>query len=165
MLTLLRRRLTEEEATEVATWAYPPPFDLYDSDPRNPHLFTARTADSEGYHPAVDEDGRVLPFAVVGPEARVRGQQPVPGTVDVGMGVHPDVTGRGLGTHLVAQVVALARDLGAASAVRAAVATFDERSLALCRSAGFRPVKDFTGPGDRPFRELVLTLDGGHRSG
>ncbi len=158
---LLRRPFTEAEAAEVAGWAYPPPFDLYDSDPRGPGLFLARGADGSGYYPAVDGDGRVLAFAVVGPEARVRGQEPAPGTVDVGMGVHPTATSGGLGTHLVAQVVQLARDLGATTAVRAAVATFDERSLALCRATGFRPVRDFTGPGDRPFRELVLPLDGG----
>nr|WP_281252160.1 GNAT family N-acetyltransferase [Geodermatophilus saharensis] len=141
----------------------PPPFDLYDSDPCSAALFLVRDADGAGYHPAVGRDGRVLAFAVVGPEAWVRGQEPAPGTVDVGMGVHPAATSRGLGTHLVGQVVDLARDLGATTAVRAAVAVFNERSLALCRSAGFRPVRDFPGPGDRPFRELVLVLDGSRR--
>jgi [ribosomal protein S18]-alanine N-acetyltransferase len=156
--TLLRRPFTPEEARAVAAWAYPPPFDLYDGDPGNPGLFLARDADGGGYYPAVDGDGSVVAFAVVGAEARVRGQEPAEGVVDVGMGVHPDATSGGLGTALIAQVVDLARDLGATSAVRAAVAVFNERSLALCRSAGFRPVRDFEGPGGRTFRELVLPL-------
>jgi L-amino acid N-acyltransferase YncA len=160
MVTLLRRPFTAEEAAEVAGWAYPPPHDLYDSDPANPALFTTRKPDGGGYYPAVDDDGALLAFAVVGAEARVRGQEPVDGVVDIGLGVRPDVTSRGLGTRLVAQAVALARDLGARTGVRAAVAVFNDRSLALCRSAGFRPVRDFPGPGDRPFRELVLPLDG-----
>ena len=37
----------------------------------------------------------------------------------------------------------------------------NERSLALCRSAGFQPVRDFEGPGGRTFRELVLPLSDG----
>jgi ribosomal-protein-alanine N-acetyltransferase len=90
----------------------------------------------------------------------VRGQEPADGVVDVGMGVRPDATNTGLGTALVGQVLELARELGATSA-RAAVAVFNERSLALCRAAGFRPVRDFAGPGDRPFRELVLPLTAG----
>lgn len=155
MLELLRRPFTAEEAREVASWAYPPPFDLYDS--RDPELFAARGPDGAGYYPAVE--GRLVAFAVVGAEARVRGQEPAEGIVDVGMGVRPDATGSGLGTALVAQVVALAVELGAATGVRAAVATFNERSLALCRSAGFRPVRDFEGPGGRTFRELLLPLE------
>jgi L-amino acid N-acyltransferase YncA len=163
VLLLLRRPFTAEEAREVAGWAYPPPFDLYDSDRGNPDLFVARDRDGGGYYPAVDADGRLVAFAVVGAEARVAGQEPADGVVDVGMGVRPDTTSSGLGTALVGQVVALARDLGATSGVRAAVALFNERSLAVCRSAGFRPVRDFEGPGGRTFRELVLRL--GHGEG
>ncbi len=159
MVRLLRRPFTSGEAQEVAAWAYPPPYDLYDSS--DPHLFLARGEDGAGYYPAVDDDGQLVAFAVVGVEARVRGQQPAGGVVDVGIGVRPDTTGIGVGTALVGQVVDLARELGASSAVRAAVAVFNERSLALCRSAGFRPVRDFEGPGGRTFRELVLPLDGG----
>jgi len=161
VLTLLRRPFTEAEARDVAAWAYPPPYDLYDGDPANPDLFLSRGADGEGYYPAVDDAGHLVGFAVAGPEARVRGQQPADGVVDVGMGVRPSATSSGLGTALVEQVVALARELGATTAVRAAVAVFNERSLALCRSAGFLPVRDFAGPGDRTFRELVLPLRAG----
>ena len=161
VLTLLRRPFTVEEAGQVAGWVYPPPFGLYDSDLGNPALFLARGAGGDGYYPALDDEGRLVAFAVVGTEARVRGQEPTAGIVDVGMGVRPDATSGGLGTALVAQVIALARDLGATSGVRAAVATFNERSIALCRSAGFRPVRDFGGPGGRPFREFVLPFHDG----
>ena len=161
MVTLLRRAFTADEAREVAAWGYPPPFDVYDPDRGDPELFVARHPDGAGYYPAVDDDGRLVAFAVIGAEARVAGQEPADGVVDVGMGVRPDATSRGLGTALVGQVVDLARDLGATSGVRAAVAVFNERSLALCRSAGFRPVRDFEGPGGRTFRELVLPLKAG----
>jgi GNAT superfamily N-acetyltransferase len=158
VLALLRRPLTAEEARDVAGWSYPPPFDLYDSDPGHADLFLARDADGAGYYPAVDHLGRLVAFAVVGAEARVRGQEPADGVIDVGMGVRPDATSIGLGTALVGQVVDLARELGATRSVRAAVAVFNERSLALCRSAGFQPIRDFEGPDGRTFRELVLPV-------
>lgn len=163
VLDLLRRHPTEEEARELATWAYPPPFDLYDA--ADPATFLTTGAPGEGCYPAVDDDGRLVAFAVLGAEARVLGQEPADGVVDVGIGVRPDVTGRGLGGALVGQVVALAAELTGARAARAAVAAFNERSLALCRSAGFEDVRQFSGPGGRPFRELVRRLDAPLRAG
>ena len=155
--TLLRRTLTRDEAGDLAGWTYPPPFDVYDSG--DAELFLSRTADGEGYFPAVDDAGRLVAFAVIGGEARVRGQEPAEGVVDIGLGVRPDAIGRGVGTALVGQVVALARDLTGAPMARAAVALFNQRSLALCRSAGFEGVRDFPGPGGKPFRELLLRPD------
>jgi len=156
--TLLIRPFTEDEARSVAAWTYPAPYDLYDVDPDDTDLFTHRDADGSGYYPALDDTGAVVAFCVVGPEARVRGQQPQDGVLDVGIGVHPDHTSRGLACELLEQIAVLARDLFQPHQLRTAVATFNQRSLALCRKAGFTPVRDFVGPGDRLFRELICPL-------
>nr|WP_240896098.1 GNAT family N-acetyltransferase [Kineococcus siccus] len=156
---MVTRRFTPAEALSVAAWTYPPPFDLYDVDPAKTELFTARDAEGLGCYPAVDGDGTVVAFCVLGPEARVRGQRPEDGILDVGLGVHPAQTGRRIGSDLVEQVVTLARDLARHRRLRAAVATFNERSLALCDAAGFVAVRDFTGPGDRTFREFTRALN------
>jgi len=141
--TLLTRSFTDDEARSVTAWNYPPPFDLYNIDPGNTALFTDRDEAGHGYYPALDENGTVVAFCVVGPEARVRGQQPQDEVLDIGLGVHPDHTSRGLASELLEQVDALARDL------------FQPRQ----RRAGFTPARDFTGPGDRTFRELTRNLD------
>jgi ribosomal-protein-alanine N-acetyltransferase len=153
---LLRRPVSGTEAAQAAGWHHPPPFDVYDS--ADAGVLLRRGPDGEGYYPAVDDAGMLVAFAVIGAEARVLGQEPADGVVDVGMGVRPDVTGRGLGGALVVQVLALAAEVTGATAARAAVAAFNERSLALCRSAGFRDVRRFDGPGGRTFVELVVPL-------
>jgi ribosomal-protein-alanine N-acetyltransferase len=160
LVRLLRRPLSEIEAREAAAWRYPPPFDIYNADPDYPELFVTRTAAGEGYYPAVNEDGELVAFCVLGAEARVRGQAPATGTLDVGMGVHPDWTSQGVGTKLVTSMVGLAIATCAPHDLRSAVATFNTRSLALCRHAGFCTVRDFTGPAGRTFRELALPLNG-----
>lgn len=153
MVTVLRRPITVSEARALAGWAYPPPFDLYDG--ADPALYLHRGDGGEGYYVAVDDADEVVGFAVLGAEARVRGQQARPGVVDVGLGVRPDLTGRGIGGRLLRGTISLAEELSGPAPLRAAVASFNDRSLALCRSAGFRPVRDFPGPGGRPFRELL----------
>ncbi|MDP9461965.1 MAG: hypothetical protein M3Q22_17480 [Actinomycetota bacterium] len=89
MLTLLTRPFLKDEARAAASWSYPAPFDVYNVDPGNWHLFLRRTPDGEGYYPAVDEDGAVVAFCVFGAEARVRGQEPQAETLDLGVGVRP----------------------------------------------------------------------------
>ncbi len=73
--------------------------------------------------------------------------------------MRPDLTSRGLASELLPQVAALAQNLFQPSQLRTAVATFNERSLALCHKAGFTAVRDFTGPAGRTFRELIRPLD------
>ena len=102
--TLLKRPFTPDEARIVGAWTYPPPFDRYNVDPTNTSLFTHRDPDGSGYYPATDNDGTLVAFCVFGPEARVRGQQPQDEVLDVGLGVHPDLTSRGLASSLFEQV-------------------------------------------------------------
>ena len=157
-VTLLDRPLTSEEARAIATWSYEPPFDLYElSAERAVALLTARDADGLGYYP-VEVGREVAGFVCFGPEGRVAGQEPEPGTVDVGAGLHPDRVSQGLATALLPEVVRFATERFGASRLRAAVAEFNERSIRLCTSAGFLPVREFAGPAGRPFVELVLEV-------
>jgi len=142
----------------VAAWAYPAPFDIYNVHPADLDLFLRRSPTGEGYYPALDQDGAVVAFAVFGAEARVRGQEPLDGVLDVGLGVHPERMSQGVASELLDQVLALGRELFRPHAIRTAVAMFNERSMALCRKAGLRPTREFSGPSDRAFAELQVPL-------
>ena len=153
------RLLTEAEARGIASWAYEPPFDVYDLTGYGGavRLLTARGADGSGYYP-LQQGADVVGFACFGPEGRVPGQEPEAGTLDVGLGLDPAPVGQGLGTALLPELVRFAVERFGARRLRAAVAAFNERSLRLCATAGFRAVREFTGPGGRRFVELVIDL-------
>ncbi len=156
-VALLDRLLTREEARSIAAWSYEPPFDFYDFSGDAVRVLTTRDARGYGYYPV--QAGRdVIGYVCFGPEGRVSGQDDVPGTVDVGAGIEPGLLSQGLASSLLPEVVRFAAERLAADRLRAAVAAFNERSLRLCTSAGFRPVREFAGPDDRPFVELVLDL-------
>jgi len=140
----------------VTSWSYPCPHDVYNLDASAAALFLDRSSDDHGYYPAVDTEGALVGFAVFGLEARVRGQQVVEGTLDLGAGVRPDVTSLGVGTELLGQLIDLGRSRWAPKTLRVAVGEFNTRSLALCARAGFTAVGELDGPGGRPFVELTL---------
>ena len=140
----------------VAAWAYDPPFDFYDLS-RDAAVATllARNERGHGYYPAL-QGNDVVGFLCFGAEARVSGQEEHVGTCDVGAGIAPERLSEGIATSLVPAAVRFAVDRFGATLVRAAVAAFNDRSLRLCTSAGFQRVREFEGPGGRPFVELEL---------
>lgn len=150
------RPFTAADAREVATWRYPSPFDLYDAadatglDPPG--------ADGLGYYAIVRPPGELVGFCCLGSEGRVPGQDDEPGTLDVGMGVRPDLVSSGVASAVLPLLLRLARDVVQPDRLRTAVAAFNERSLRLCARAGFVERRRFAGPQDRPFVELVLEL-------
>jgi ribosomal-protein-alanine N-acetyltransferase len=152
------RPLTHADAVQIATWRYPPPFDLYDSSD-DPAGYDPPDSDGYGFWVVDAEDGSgVVAFVCLGPEGRVAGQVDEPGTLDVGMGIRPDTVSQGRATALVPAVLdAVAAGLRP-SRLRTAVAAFNERSLRLCRSAGLVERRRFDGPSGRPFVELVADV-------
>jgi len=159
MVEIQDRVLTPDEAQGVVAWAYEPPFDFYNlSCDEAVSLLRARDKRGYGYYPVQVED-EVVGFLCFGPEARVRGQTEEPETCDLGAGLRPDRVSQGLASRMLPSAVAFAADKFGARRLRAAVATFNERSLRLCASAGFRRVREFDGPREQRFVELLLDID------
>jgi [ribosomal protein S18]-alanine N-acetyltransferase len=155
---LADRPLTRDEARAIVAWRYEPPFDFYELSGEDPVApLTTRDERGHGFYP-VQAGTDVLGYVCFGAEGRVRGQEEEPGTLDVGMGLAPDRLSQGVATALLPEVVRFARERFGATRLRAAVAAFNDRSLRLCTSAGFRRVREFPGPDGRPFVELVRNL-------
>jgi [ribosomal protein S18]-alanine N-acetyltransferase len=149
------RPLRQDEADAVAAWAYEAPYDIYDGDPANAADLLAIDDDGYGYYGIARRDtDEVIGFCCFGVEARVRGQDAQPGTVDVGGGVRPDLLSRGLATQVFPSILEFARQRFAPERFRTAIAAFNERSTRLCLSAGFEAVRRFDVDG-REFQELV----------
>jgi ribosomal-protein-alanine N-acetyltransferase len=133
---------TPEVLAERATWRYPPPYDFYDDDgipPTNPELF----------HGAYDEQGSLVGFYFLGP----RGD-----ALFYGLGLRPDLTGRGLGLEFVEAGMAFARERFGPKRLVLDVAEFNERAIRVYERAGFRrtgtKVRSFGRWGDVPFVDM-----------
>ena len=122
-------QITQAEAEEVAAWHYPGEYAFYDADAipegvaefadprqRGDRLFAARGS------------GGVEGFVELKPKAG--------GAVEIGLGLRPDLTGRGLGAAFTAAAIQLARDRGA-ERVTLAVAAFNLRAITVYERASF----------------------------
>ena len=125
------RQMSDGEAQEISRWHYEPPYDFYDSTSDPEDLAELRDpARREGaYFSAFDGEG-----ALVGCFQFEREGE----TVDVGLGLRPDLTGRGLGLEYLLAGLEFARERFSPARFTLSVATFNERAIEDYERAGFR---------------------------
>jgi [ribosomal protein S18]-alanine N-acetyltransferase len=133
---------TTELLAERAAWRYPPPYDFYDDDgipPKNP----------ERFYGVYDEDGAAVGFFYF----EERGD-----ALFYGLGLRPDLTGRGLGLEFVDAGIEFAMEEFGRKRVVLDVAEFNERAIRVYERAGFRRtgshLRFFERSGEIPFVDL-----------
>jgi [ribosomal protein S18]-alanine N-acetyltransferase len=137
---------TEETHVELASWRYPPPYDFYDGDV-DPVL------NPERFFGAFDGRGALVGFYYFEPKAP---------DLDYGLGLRPDLVGRGLGLGFFLAGLAFARERYAPRRVHLHVAEFNERARRVYERAGFvvvsRHVRRFERFGEVPFVTMAEEL-------
>jgi ribosomal-protein-alanine N-acetyltransferase len=121
--------MTQAEAEEVAAWRYPGEYAFYDADSAPEAL--AELVDparrGEDYFAARGRDGSLEGFVQL--EAAGDG-------VEIGVGLRPDLTGRGLGLAFTNAAIDLARHRGA-ERITLVVAAFNVRAIRVYERARF----------------------------
>jgi [ribosomal protein S18]-alanine N-acetyltransferase len=141
------RALTDDDARAISGWRYEGPYAVYDTQPRDAARMLA--LDSE-YHAALTGRGELVGFCCFGAEARVPGLAEEPGTLDVGGGLRPDLTGIGLGADFLRSVCALGGQLHDPLAYRLVVLAFNARAQRVAHALGFERT-DLHSTGGREF--------------
>jgi len=128
--------MTQEEAEEIAGWRYEPPYDFYDADADHRDLAELLDPIRRGdtYFSARDTRGALVGFFGFRREGDV---------VGVGVGLRPDLTGRGLGQSLLEAGLAFARDRFGPRRFTLAVAAFNQRAITVYERAGFVRTRSF----------------------
>jgi ribosomal-protein-alanine N-acetyltransferase len=131
------RQMDDADANDVARWRHDPPYDFYDS-----------TADPADLAELLDQERRRgVYFSVLDGENRLAGFfqfERKDGTVEVGLGLGPDLTGKGLGARFVLSGLAFARARFSPQRFTLSVATFNERAIGAYERVGFRRGEVYT---------------------
>ena len=131
--------MTPDFATEIATWRYPPPYDLNDMTGADP----AFLASQESGFWALTGDGELLGFGSFGPDGRVPGYDYDESALDTGGGLRPDLTGRGLGARAISAGLAFGQREFAPAAFRMTIAAFNIRAQRVVLGLGFTLTASF----------------------
>ena len=136
-------------------WRYPPPYDVYDVTPSaedvqamlDPLGDTWFSADDAAY-------GDLAGFFEFGHQGRV---------VEIGLGLRPDLTGRGIGTSFVAAGMAFALSRWKLSAFAVDVLPWNARAMRAYEAAGFERgvtyVRRFDDGNEREFVRMSRPSD------
>ena len=162
MTAYVFRPMSDEEARAVVAWRYEAPYDFYDmaKDPEGLEELLGPPDRRRGYY-AVLWGGDLVGFFSYGPGGQLPGfEYPDDGSLDIGLGLRPDLTGKGFGLGFVLAGLEFARRHFSPTGFRLFVATFNERAIQTYERAGFRRGEvymHYTNGAGHPF--LLMTRE------
>ena len=147
------RPMTQADAEEIASWRYPDPYSFYDvaADASDLAELLDAALRGDAYVSVEDASGALagfFQFKVGRPDA-----------IEIGLGLRPDLTGRGLGSGFVEAGLQEVRARFGPARIVLAVATFNRRAISVYERAGFVPVRTYmhtTNGGQWEFLEMEL---------
>ena len=153
-------RLARSEAAQILTWRYKPPFDFYDPPQHDdPEVFIQQfLTRSNGFHSVFDHQQRFIGFCSYGLDGQVKGGDYRDAALDIGLGMSPEFTGRGLGLRFVETILNYGRVEKQAGKFRLTVANFNQRAIKVYERCGFQPCQWFCDEFGEP--HTVMLLDG-----
>jgi [ribosomal protein S18]-alanine N-acetyltransferase len=145
------RPMSQGEALVVAVWQYEPPYSFYDwtADADDLAELLGKQTREGKYFSAVGADEELVGWFAFSYEGDC---------VGIGLGLRPDLTGRGLGLAYLQAGLAFATQRFTPSRFRLSVATFNERAIRVYERGGFSPLRTFdyaTNGGIHPFLEMT----------
>ena len=150
------RPMTEPDATAIAAWTYPDEYAFYDWEQDLEDLEELLDAARWGTeYFAVDRDGALAGFLQV---------RPAGDATKFGLGLRPDLTGRGLGASFLEAVLRFMTDELGAERFMLEVAAFNERAIAVYERAGFAEVDRYPHETNGGVHEFVRMVLGSPRS-
>ncbi|KXA68031.1 GNAT family N-acetyltransferase [Cutibacterium avidum] len=141
-------------AREIADdWKYPEPYDFYDmtADPEDYQEFVTPELWPE-FFLQVRQEGQLIGFLS---GSVVEGG----GGVEIGLGMRPDLTGRGLGRNLMRCNLEWIHQECPGVEIRLSIASFNQRGIKVYEASGFKVIRHFTqvtNGGEYDFVEMKL---------
>ena len=138
-------RMTENNAQHILTWKYEKPYDFYNNEVSEESL---KELLDGSYYVLLNEQIDIVGFFCIGKNAQVpiglKFGVYVDDFVDMGLGMNPNLTGKGNGTKFCTYIIQFIEEQYVGTPIRLTVAKFNKRAIHLYEKLGFVSVAEFT---------------------
>ena len=146
--------MSQDSADQIASWHYPAPYDFYDmvADEEDLAELLSESTRENTYFEVI-RNGALFGFATFQSQNKV---------LEIGLGMKPDQTGKGLGVNFYQAIEDYARKNFDCQVLQLSVASFNQRALALYQKVGYEKVESYqqaTNGGEYPFFRLEKCVE------
>ncbi|UPM53593.1 GNAT family N-acetyltransferase [Gottfriedia acidiceleris] len=136
--------MTESYAKEILNWNYAHPYDFYNNELSQEGL---NELVNNQYLAVIDQNDNLIGFYCIGQSAQVpKGNEfgvYEKRMADIGLGVRPDLTGKGFGSEFFKFILGEIQEVTNLSTLRLTVAKFNKRAIRLYENFGFKVEYEF----------------------
>lgn len=144
-------------AEQIVTWHYPD-YPVFNSTPEEAEFEIKVLLEPHyRYHVGINEADQIVGFCCFGEDARVPGgDYRDEEALDVGLGLHPNLMGKGLGLPFLQAALGFATGQYAPRRFRCTIAVFNARSRRIFEQASFRLAETFQSTSARPLTFILM---------
>ena len=156
-------RMTRKYANEISSWTYQGEFAIYSFQQNSDTLNELMNGE---YFACVDEQKDLIGYFCFGKSAQIPTIEDnvyTMGPLDIGLGLKPELCGKGLGAAFMGSGMEYARKSYGAAGFRLTVACFNMRAMNLYKKLGFEISEDVTHKNSRARFYLMNCGSSNHR--
>ncbi|AKG22208.1 GNAT family N-acetyltransferase [Calothrix sp. 336/3] len=151
------RQIEKEDALAIFNWRYTPPYDYYNFDTDTIQEDLHYLLDSKNaFYAILNLQGELEGYCSFGSDGQVPGGDYNHEALDIGMGIRPDLVGRGHGKFYAQAVLRYGANQYRVQQLRVTIAEFNKRAQRVWEQLGFEQVGKFVKIGSE--EEFVIMV-------
>jgi [ribosomal protein S18]-alanine N-acetyltransferase len=155
---LFIKEMSKKDARKISSWRYEPPYAIYSM---NCSAECISELLSSSYYAVKDKAEELIGFYCFGqaaqvPAGNVHGAYEDKNFIDIGLGMRPDLCGKGRGYEFLIKEIEFANALYGEDKLRLTVAEFNKRAVRLYEKAGFKTMMDFNRTNDKGTTKFLV---------